>query len=276
MRRLAWLLIWLALAQIPAQAQHAQALDALHSRGKMLGWEAVGRLDMPGGFCTGTLISSDLVLTAAHCVVDPEAGSKRDPDAMVFRVGYANGREIALRKVVEIAIAEGFAQAAGQRISGDMMGRDVALLRLDARLTSLEADPFQLHGFPDQGDRVSVVSYGQGRSESLSYEDECAVTGRFAGGVMAFDCNVTFGSSGAPVFAREDTSNRMRILSLISAGHQSANGRSVAFGPELPELVETLKRSLRHRSAPVPVTKGAKRVTVGQRNPGFGARFVRP
>ena len=34
------------------------------------GWEAVGRLDLAGrGFCTGALISPDLVLTAAHCLL---------------------------------------------------------------------------------------------------------------------------------------------------------------------------------------------------------------
>ncbi len=260
---------------LPVLAQ-AQSLDALDSRGKMLGWEAVGRLDVPGGFCTGTLISADIVLTAAHCVVDPGTGAEREPRSMIFRAGYANGREIAVRRVTHVAVAEGFAHVGGQQISSDMMRRDVALVRLDARLTTSEADPFMLHGTPDHGERVSVVSYGQGRSETLSREHECAVTGRFAGGVMAFDCNVTFGSSGAPVFAREDTSNRLRILSLISAGHRAADGGSVAFGPELPEIVAELKRKLRYGSNPVRVTAGAKRITVGQRNTESGARFVRP
>ena len=44
------------------------------------GWEAVGRLDLGGrGFCTGALIATDLVLTAAHCLYDRDSGERIDP-----------------------------------------------------------------------------------------------------------------------------------------------------------------------------------------------------
>ena len=53
---------------------------------------------------------------------------------------------------------------------------------------------------PSNGDAVSVVSYAEGREEALSWQRACRVTGRYQDGILGFDCDVSFGSSGAPVF----------------------------------------------------------------------------
>ena len=58
------------LAALPASASNTSNLNALEKRSDVVGFEAVGRLDSPHGFCSGTLIAADLVLTAAHCVYD--------------------------------------------------------------------------------------------------------------------------------------------------------------------------------------------------------------
>lgn len=89
---------------------------------------------------------------------------------------------------------------------------------------------------------------------------------------MAFDCNVTFGSSGAPVFAH--SGSRGRIISLISGG-TVADGRQLALGMALPEVVGQLKRAL--RAAPVVRPKvTVRRLSVGENRSGTGAKFVKP
>jgi protease YdgD len=138
--------------------------------------------------------------------------------------------------------------------------------------------------YPGKGDKVSVVSYAEGREEALSWQRVCNVLGQ-ADGLIAVDCDVSFGSSGAPVLDR--SSYRARIVSIISAGGEY-EGQRVAFGMELPEIVEALKSALRRGDATSVAEvaeeesgrstmpgKPGRRIIVGGGSD-TGARFLKP
>jgi len=269
-KRLTLSLLAACLGLFPSPVTAQSALSRLSDRNDLLGWEAVGRLELGGkGFCTGTLIAADLVLTAAHCVFDRQSGKLLDPGRLTFRAGLRDGVSIAERTGLQIAVPPDYAPQ--NALSWDNVRRDVALLRLSEPISTTDADPFALYTGSNPGRDVSVASYGQGRTEAISRQRQCRLL-RTARDLMAFDCNVTFGSSGAPVFAR--AGSRGQILSVIS-GMARVDGRKLAMGMALPEMVATLKAQMRRAPVSAPL-KPIRRLRVGSGARTSGAKFVRP
>lgn len=270
MKGLARFLAALVLCGLPlaAAGQDSTGLRALGSDYAARGWEAVGRIDTGRSYCTATLIAPDLVLTAAHCVYDMTTGAAIPAEALVFRAGYRAGRAVAERRVAQVAAHPGFVPQSG--FEDGNIRHDVALLRLRQSISTNQINPFVLHQGPVLRGPVSIVSYGRGRSEVQSRERGCRLTDR-AATLLVFDCDVTKGSSGAPVFTHQD--GRGRIVSVISAEAALA-GREVALGMEAAPLVEELKAMLRAGNTAAPVAR-INRVQVGAQGRADGAKSVR-
>ncbi|MFY9239353.1 MAG: trypsin-like peptidase domain-containing protein [Roseovarius sp.] len=267
MRARIWIAVALALG-LAAPAGAGSSLIRLTDREDLFGWEAVGRIDIgTGSFCTGALIAPDLVLTAAHCVYD-RANRPVAPAAITFSAGLRDGAFISQSGVAQVAAHPGYVP--GYALSAEMIRHDTALLRLAAPIPSAVAAPFVLAGEGRAGQEVSVVSYGRGREAALSWQRACGVTaaGR---GLLALDCDVTFGSSGAPVFT--SAYGRARIVSVISSGGTSG-GAPIAYGMALPDIVEGLKAQVRREAGPA--VASPRRVKVGQGGGASGAKFAKP
>lgn len=257
----------LCLTVLPL-ASHAQSdKRKLTDRDDLYGWEAVGRLDIGDrGFCTGTLIAQDLVLTAAHCAVERATGNPYAPETVTFRAGLSDGTSLADRKVIQIAVYPGYSNQT--TLSAASVQADVALMRLDRPIPYSVANPFALHSGRVAGTEVSLASYGRGRSEAIMRERSCSIIERQQGLIM-FNCDITFGSSGSALLVKNGP--RWQILSVVSAVG-TYGGRKAGFGMELSGIVSELKAIMR-RDAPRPKA-AIRRLQVGSGKSNTGAKFI--
>jgi V8-like Glu-specific endopeptidase len=159
----------------------------------------VGKLELPhGSACTATLVHKDLILTAAHCVVDKETQTIRQ-GTYKFRLGLTAGKARVSSGVTQVWI--GSTTPSERRIT------DWAILRLARPLGErygwVEIEDVDLKGIIDQ-DLLWIVGYSSGYRDGLtaSVESSCRFTVAQETGTFLHDCDTLPGVSGAPMFVR--------------------------------------------------------------------------
>ena len=255
-----------------ALAEGASALRALDTAFDSRGWEGVGRLELGRtGFCTGALIEPDVVLTAAHCLFDPDTRERIKDNEIEFLAGWRNGRAAAYRNVVRSVIHPGYVYLGPE--GADYVAEDVALLALNQPIQTNSVKPFRTDRRPLKGDEVGVVSYARDRASRPSLQEVCHVLGRPMGSLV-LSCDVDFGSSGAPIFVMSE--GEPRIVSVVSAKAE-IRGREVSLGSGLDGSLLQL-RTLLEAEEPVRATSGprVRRLDIQSRRTSGGATYHRP
>lgn len=203
-------------------------------------WQGVGRINMRGaGFCTGAMIAPDLVLTAAHCMYNPQTGALLEPTDIEFLAGWRGGRAGAQRKARRFVVHKNYAP--GRDVKIDKVFNDIAVIQLELPITGNFIKAFAYDLKPRIGDDVKVVSYAQDRAEAPSIEEQCQVIDTDPRALI-LTCNVDYGASGSPIFILDQ--GVPKIASVVSA-KAIVDGRKVALGASLGIPLEELLTQIR-------------------------------
>ncbi len=220
-------------ASAAAEAPQQRILDEAEAAA----FRAVGRLNVAANrHCTAMLIAPDVALTAAHCLFNPRTGRRAPPAEMKFVIGQWRDAYAALRGVTATAIPPDYVYAPD--VALEAVGADIALLRLDAPVPAETVVPIGSGEITTLGP-YAIVAYGRDRAYAPSLREDCALVGN-DGAVVALDCAVTFGVSGAPVLA----SDRSRVVAVVSAQGVDAAGRDIALAAALAPRLDALSAAL--------------------------------
>ena len=270
MRRLLTLVLTLWTGVVSAQDTNLQSLDTGDSS---RGWQAVGRLDIKGsGFCTASLISETMILTAAHCVYGDDGGLIA-PGQFTFLAGLRDDRAMATRTIIRVTPHPAYLHH-GDSARDDAVAVDLAVLELERPVRLPSLSPYGIGPSPLVRADVAVVSYARDRANAASLQRVCHVMNQ-SRGVLMMSCSADFGASGAPVFWTQN--GQPRIVAIMSAKGMS-NGKPVSLAVTAASAIDAVLIAHRSglRQAPLPTIAPQPRFTSSGSRNDTGAKFVRP
>ncbi|MEM8655258.1 MAG: trypsin-like serine protease [Pseudomonadota bacterium] len=191
-------------------------------------WPAIGRVvdprDLGRGFCSGTLVAPNIVLTAGHCA---RAGTPDDPDAQLqFLAGAFNDTVVVRRRIIE-QVPHPTYFASGHH-SPD---HDVGLWVLDTPVTDITPLPLGAA----TADSYALLGYHRLIPYRLSGRTDCPLRSK-SRTRLTVGCRVVGGNSGSPVL---QIGPEGAAVVAVTSSQDGGDAIAVPIGPWVREVIHT-------------------------------------
>jgi protease YdgD len=208
--------------------------DRVPVQGRGAPWDAIGQVNIGGyrqmGRCTGTLVAPDLVLTAAHCVIDRTRNAPFPLHTIHFLAGArrSENKGHSTAKCLHFLDGHDFTPpepagpaSARPKLPLGALHEDAALIVLNDKLA---VDPAALADEAAARPEMSLVhvAYPADRRYVLSAHQNCRLLRSPEGARLWFtDCDTHPASSGGPVFVRTDGTLKLIAIMVATGGHRA-------------------------------------------------------
>ncbi len=158
-------------------------------------YNAVGRLIIPGGVCTATLVDSHLIITASHCVIkDKEFVRPENITFQLERNGQFEDKAIGKYMLASQEFLDfGFPAIA----------KDYAFIYLDNPVPIESEYPRVAQKSPEIQAKIIQAGYGPDKHDKLFADDGCTLQeleNTKYGKLARTNCLIVPGDSGGPIF----------------------------------------------------------------------------
>lgn len=166
-------------------------------------WRTVGRVNSTDrnirSHCTGTLLSSTVVLTASHCLYNFQRKAWIPVQSLFFVAGYQRGKGQATARIARYVVDPVHDVSSRDFRAG--FAQDWALLILDEPiLDTMGYLPLAAFSPADKSAKVQLAGYPALRSHVLSLVEACGATSTDrANRIYLNSCAAMRGDSGAPL-----------------------------------------------------------------------------
>jgi protease YdgD len=202
-------------------------------------WDSIGQVNIGGyralGQCTGTLVRPNLVITAAHCLMNDATGQPHPLRHIHFLAGVRGSKHAAHAKAKCIRFLTGHTyvpQKSAKGVPLSAMFQDVAAITLDAGLViepAIVADARPR----EPGEPLIHAAYPADRRFQLQAHTGCRLLQpNRPVPVWLSDCDTHPASSGGPVFVEENGSLALAAI-MVGAGRANTTAIPIATWQEL-------------------------------------------